>query len=1497
MLKIGNISINIKKILLWIFLLLLFLFIFLFIALQTSFVQTKLTKYFTQKFSEKLNTELYIRNVKFSLLDGIRIYGFYIEDEQKDTLAYIGRTTVKFKNISFSDNNYKLKIIELDSLKFNYYGISENRSNLDFILEAFKSDTTNKDTTSKFSFSCSIVKLRYSNIKYRTFNPQETEGMNFEDINLSNINIRVHNVLYEDDNLEAKIIDFALKDKCGFELNNLSVDTIKYSSKYIETKNLRILTGNSDLKLHKLKFSYNDIKAFQDFINDVKLEADFDSSGVFVFNDLGYFSQELKGINEKFIFKGKVEGIISDFKTDNLLVQAGSFLSLNITSSIKNVTDIDNLKFDVSISNLDANLKELKTIILPGDTIPMLSLPAELENINNINYYGRTKGSIYNFVSNGKLKSNLGNITIDIEASRDTASIINIIGKFKGENLNIASVLNNKDVGKLTFNQTIKFSYLNNKKIKLTTEGRIDSVKYNGFTYRNIALYADMYDKNIDSINVNINQPGLKAAFSGKINLMNKKPDIKFSFKVDTANLRLLNIEKNTRKSFLSFELDADFKGLTMDDFQGQLKLVKNLKYQNDSINLRLKQFNLISSFDYQNGKEIKNITLTSDLVDVNIINTSSFEGLNIKVQNFLNNYFPAFFTTVAEDENVVYENFEYLKLKAVIKKPQIITNIFSPKTKIAQNTIVNLYYNYLNDSLYSTIVSRDIVYDKIDIQNFYSVIYTADSTLHTSIGGSSASYNESYLLKNIDITLQSLSDSSNFDLSWNNHEDSARFSGEITGAFNIKKNNNKKLFETIINKSELIISDTVWSLSESKILIDTTSIYVDRLTIKHDNQRIFVDGFISEGGGDLLYVKIRDFNLSNFNILTGESLNLQGKLSGTTRLVRLYDSPIVMSNDTIMSLEVNDVELGNLYLKSDWDNENEKVIAHLYNKKVNRRGKELMKDSIVGSYWPSKDSLSFTINISEILVKTFDQYYKDFIQFNSNSRLSGDININGYTSNLMYNGNLMLTRTGVKILYLNTSYTIDGQMDVTFDNSLLEIKPTKLNSARSGGKGVLKGNIYHNNFSNINMDLDLNVKNFQILNTTVTDSSYFYGTAYATGGINILGSLDDLNIDINLKTDKNTNFFIPLESSEILSEDNEFIKFKKDTIINPFVDDDEQEYDTDLSGMTLNMTLEVTPDASIQMIMDQSSGDIIKAKGRGSLKIDLDTRGDFNIFGDFNIVEGDYLFTLGSVISKHFLIGKGGKISWNGDPFNADISLDAVYVLKKVNLYGLLLEDIYQGVKTEAKCNIEMSGKLMNPSITFGVVLPEADEPTAQKLDNLGQEDINKQFLSLLIIGGFQPLPGLSQEAVGGTPMNTGEIITNQLNRWLSDISDEFDVGVNYQVGDQVTGDELEVALSTQLWDDRITINGNVGVGGAMKDESASNTSSFVGEVEAEVKLNKQGSLKMKVFNKANDDLVTDKGPYTQGIGFFWRREFNFLNLWRKNKKLEKDSTKIQQK
>jgi hypothetical protein len=213
---------------------------------------------------------------------------------------------------------------------------------------------------------------------------------------------------------------------------------------------------------------------------------------------------------------------------------------------------------------------------------------------------------------------------------------------------------------------------------------------------------------------------------------------------------------------------------------------------------------------------------------------------------------------------------------------------------------------------------------------------------------------------------------------------------------------------------------------------------------------------------------------------------------------------------------------------------------------------------------------------------------------------------------------------------------------------------------------------------------------------------------------------------------------------------------------------------------------------------------------------------------------------------------------------------------------------------KVIVNTDIRMTGNLFNPELSFGITFPNMQEQTKQSvyavLDTNDAGLMNQQAISLLVLGSFSSTGASSVS----NPVNPAAIVSNTLSNMLSQISNDFNIGINYMPGDQVSDEQLEVALSTQLLDDRLVIDGNFDVSG--NTSSTQKTSSIVGDINIEYKLTPDGRFRVKAFNRSNDlTMFNDYAPYTQGVGVFYRKDFNKIGeVFRKSgseKKQNKES------
>jgi hypothetical protein len=274
-------------------------------------------------------------------------------------------------------------------------------------------------------------------------------------------------------------------------------------------------------------------------------------------------------------------------------------------------------------------------------------------------------------------------------------------------------------------------------------------------------------------------------------------------------------------------------------------------------------------------------------------------------------------------------------------------------------------------------------------------------------------------------------------------------------------------------------------------------------------------------------------------------------------------------------------------------------------------------------------------------------------------------------------------------------------------------------------------------------------------------------------------------------------------------------------------------------------------------------------------------------MFGDYIITDGDYLFTLENVINKKFDIEAGSSISWSGNPTGAEI--DVVTSYRQRASVAPLLNDTsgsYKG-RSPVDCKLVITGKLFSPNINFSIEFPNLDANAKARITSVlsDEAELNRQVFSFLLFRTFVP-PLIYNTNGGGVTAgsaasSTGsELLSNRVSEFLNTYFGtltgirDLQVGLNYRPGNQTNNEAVDLALSKQFLDNRISVDGNFGVNNNATNRNSNN---LIGDVNVDYKLSQDGRFRLKGFNKSNDNsqIAIAGGAYTQGVGFFYRVEF----------------------
>lgn len=1440
----------------------------------SSRVQTYVSQKIATSISEQTHTPVSIQGVNISPFKSIILKGLYIEDYQKDTLIYIGNLKVKIDSFNLDTKNLYIKKLDLNKTFVNLYEDKDRILNMEVFMDSLsnKNSQAIKDTTKKsWNVLVSNIDISDSQFGYKTVVAKKQKfGMNYDDILVRNLYLQARDIKIIGDSIDFQIQHLHCVEKSGFKLNDFKAHSWITDHQWGLT-DVNISSTYSKLNAKHLYFNYEPGKGYWlKFTKKMKLDFLLNSSRI-SFLDVAYFNDKLEGFRETGNIKGHIYGTVYDLKGKDIDLIYGDQTVLKGQFYMNGLPYLRDAYLEANFDELTTSIADIEKVYIPKYEKEHLKLPDYFNNLGLIHYKGKFNGFINDFVFYGNFRTDLGSIKTDIlfkPNKEDNRLVFN--GDLKTIDFNLGGFLEQDKVGNISLNVSVNGS-TDEQSTKGVMKGNISNVNFYNYEYKNLSMDGFFSKSQFDG-KISIQDPNIGFDFAGKIDFSQKIPTMDFSSHIQHAKLFPLHLSNKDLKSELSLSINANFTGSGVDNANGIIE-INNTNYKNSLGEFSLNKF-IINSFT---SPDFKRLTLDSDVSDVKVEGNYEVGSLISSIANMAYYYLPAY---APNKEYTKIDSANNFKFSLQLKNVDSITKVLFPDIKLASKTDLTglivakdhkLEMHFNSPKL--SIKGKSFDELKVDLETNNDQLILKGRT-------NKLAFTNDFRLYNLTHKITIGNNKIKLDVLWNNW-DKRTYSGYLSalGQVNKSTSSGNPIWNINLLPSTIIMDDSIWNIPASQVIIDSTSYQIDNFKIQRENQYFGLDGKISTNPKDSIRFKVQNISLKNLNSISRDkTIGVNGLVRGYVQLSDLYGKKYSNSNLMVEDLIFNQDTLGDLYLISDWDKDQNKLSFSSFTNYKSQ--KEL---SLEGNYFPLSDSIYLDINLNNLRLRLLAPYLQDNIS-NINGNISGNLLLQGSTEEPKSYGKLNFKNTSFTLKELKTTYYCNDSIIITpkefqFNNFKLTDKNNQ--------SATIYGVISHQQLQNFNLDLAINTQNFNILNTKPSDNELFYGKAYLTGVTHLFGPTDNLDIDITAKTNKNTRVYIPLNNSGDIQESN-FITFVNSS---HFTNEPQSEqYKIDLSGIKMNCDLEITPDAEVQIIFDSKIGDILKAKGNGNLKLEIDTKGDFKIFGDYTIQTGSYLFTLQDVINKKFDLTNGGNIKWSGDPYNATVNINAVYNVK-TTLYDLLLNTPYidNTRKVPVQCNMNLSNQLENPNIKFSIAFPTLDQQTQSILEGLfsTEDEMNKQILSLLVLNRFYTPEYLrstdpnfenknSSYAVGIT---TSELLSNQLSNWLSKISNDFDIGVSYRPGDDLTSDEIELALSTQIFNDKITINGNVGTG-----NSQQRTNDIVGDMDVNIKLDKKGKLHLSAFTRSNEYLVYEESRNTQGIGIFYKEDFNtFSGLLKK--------------
>ena len=1423
------------------------LFIFLVGFLSIPAIQTSLGSYATGKINNTYGTDIKIEKVGLQFNGDVELKTILIKDHFEATMISVSELNTSILSFAkIANNEFEFGDIDLHNLFFHiktYEG--EDDTSFDVFVDKF--DRQNPiEKANKFLLSSVSLNIYNSSFRITNKNKNTPEVLDFKDLD-----ILASDFLISESNINTKIKQLSFKDSRGVTLKNLQTD-FSYTSSQMVFSDLQIETLASIVKGQlQLDYQRKDLKSFSE---KVQVSGFFVNSNL----DLDEFSllYDEFGANQKVEFSTSFSGTLENllFEDFNLNNSRNTSIIGSLRFSKLFAPSSDNFELDGKFEKISSNYEELVALLprVLGNTIP-----SGFKALGRFNLSGQANVTKESVKAVMDVNTNIGDFFIDLNLYEieliDNASYT---GEIRFTDFNLGKAIGEPMIGLVTSSLRIDGSGFSKENISSDIKGVIDSFVFRGYDYSKLQLSGVVMNKvfngQLDTADTN-----LKLNFSGLVDFSGAENIYDFSALIDYANLNALQLVARDQISILRGEMFVDMKGSSLDDAYGVLSF-KDALYENQNDRYEFKDFEITSDFNLNRTRTIQ--VNSPEIVNGSLKGKFRINDLPDLIRNSLGDIYTKFNPFLVIDDQYLNFNFKiYSK----------IMELFYPDIKLGPNTSVKGRLesdpNKFKLTFKSPTIEMDHFYaDKIKVQ------LINDNPLFNS-------YIE------VDSLATKYYNASEFSLINVILNDTLYVKSEFKGGEESKDIFDLNLYYTTneanksvigVKKSTAIFKEIPWLINSSQDGPNTITfdrdfkeVLVDNLMMSFADEEIRLNALVESSGNSSLDLEFKDVDISKVTPSI-KNLKLDGNLNGSLNISKTQSIYLPKSSLTIDDFKVNDFNLGSF--KSNIQG-NQSLTN--YDVSVSLKEDDNESLSVVGTFDVSgpNSSLALDISFSDFILNPLNPFGADVIT-NIRGGISGFASVSGRLEKPQIDGLLVLNNGGLAIPYLNVGYDFADATVINLEKQSFIFDQAIINDVDYQSKAYLNGGISHNNFSNWSLDLNIDSDRLLVLNTIEQDESLYYGTALVDGDINISGPTDQLFIEANVGTSQGTIFKIPLNDSEILSESS-YVNFLSpdqklaQSAVQAFEIDD-------VKGLEMEFNMDINDNAEIEIIIDKQTGSSIIGRGNGSMLAQINTKGKFQMFGDFIVLSGIYNFSFGRIIQKKFKVVKDGTIAWDGSPLNADINIKALYDGINVNPSTLLDNPINQSIPTEVE--VHLTGQLEKPDLNFDIRFPGVNSTLNSELADRLRDKDRKEFqaLSLLATGAFRSELTLnSQDAFG----LVSDGVTSMLNELFADDDNKVQLGIDLDLGkttpDYETDSRLGVTVSTKI-NDNVLINGKVGVpvGGVSETTVA-------GDFEVEVLLNQDRTLTLKFFNKENSiQNFGEQIGYTQGVGLSYNIEFDNL-------------------
>lgn len=1434
------------------------------IFLNLPYAQQKIASMVSTSLEQILKTDVSVGHVSLDVFRRIIVEDVLLKDRNGCDMISVSRLSARYELLSLLKEK-----ITINSIQLLGFSVQLNKEtpeadiNIQFLLDAFSRKDTLEEK-SNVDLRINSVLIRRGNVSYDIQSIPETPGLfNPSHIGIEDFEATISVKALRTDSLNATVRRLAFSEKSGFELKKMGVRLVA-DNKNLKINDFIIQLPNTIVGLDNMEVKFDSLHHLPQMTSDVCYNGELNAS--LYLPDLSFIVPKLEGLTIPLQIKTSFQGKGKEFDLTNFSMEDEKGMEIQGNALVSDWDAGRNMYLKAQLSKFTIESSGLKYLFhnLTGTFSPIL------ERLGFINFKGSTNGALHNLHIDGELGTSAGVLKADLLVNTDEMQKRIYTGKLLSDNLNFGKILDNEKIGTSQFNVEVKGLDMKGRYPETYIKGIVSSLDFSNYKYKDITLDGNYKDGGFDG-HLSLNDENGYVRLDGIFNLTKDVPTLNLHASVRNLRPNKLNLSDKYIDSDISFDLNADFAGKSVDDMTGCILVDSLLLNAPDDKGYFLEKFSLIAFQEDINEKMLK---VESSFMDMIVRGDYSYLSIPNSIMRMLQRNLPSLL--ISKDVSEVTNDFQF---DIHVKDTELFEKMFFIPIELHMPAS---FSGYINDSE-----------ERLHIEGYFpklsynGKLYESGTFLCENLSdGFNCQFHGSMLLGsgamlNLSVDAKAEHDRIKTIFNWGNNTD-VTYSGQWSTLARFSKSEIDSMAlrtDIEILPSTIVLSDSIWKVRPSHVGIDKECVEIDNLLIERPGQYLRINGNITDEYTDSCIVDLKNIDVKYvLDMLRFEAVQFGGLATGKVLLKQMLDTPVMNASLHVRNFTVNEGLMGDADIQGVWDSELPGIRL-----KADMKEEMISATRVTGYVSPKLKALDLKIEADSTNVDLLSPYL-DGIFSELNGRVNGNVRLHGGFKSLDFEGGVSVLMDA-KLDALNTYFQIHND-SVRLDSGIFALDNVRIYD-REGNIGRVKGALRHSHLRDLKYSFDVQTNNMLLYDTQDDTSELFYGKVYGSGNVYVEGGNNTMTVNTTMTTGPNTTFtYINGSSSEAAT--NQFITFidktprriqdSIQTEIYHYSDLHEEKKDDGPSmDLRINMKIDANPNANVKVIMDPVAGDNITARGNGNFQVDFYNKGDFRIFGHYTVDEGMYKLNMQDIIRKDFSIQSGSTVTFTGDPYQANLDVQAIYTVNSVSLSDLTIDASQNQSTVKVNCIMDLTGSLASPTIKFDLDLPNVSEEDREMVRSLvsTEEQMNTQIIYLLGIGKFYAYnyadnPNRSS-ATSSLAFST---LSSQLNNMLSQVMENksWNIGANLSSGqDGWNGMEAEAILSGRLLNNRLLINGNFGY-----RENVMTNTNFIGDFEAIWLLTPNGEFRIRGYNQTNDRYFSESTLTTQGVGLIYKKDFN---------------------